>query len=150
MGILNFQCVWTKECVLGLFRPVRQGGETIRVRNSVSVNHIQLQLLTMIKSIRFALIMILVGGCIETYQFRITDTHPGIVVEATISNKSFNDTRNYPSDGRYFTVKVTRTSDVTNIRSEAVSYAQVVLTSDQGDEWLYTEDVKTPGLYQLR
>lgn len=105
----------------------------------------------MIKSIRFALVMLLVVGCIEPYQFRITDTDQGIVIEATLSDKSFNDTRTYPSDGRYFAVRISKTSDVTNVRSQMVSNAMVILSSDQGDEWAYTEvdPVGSPGIYRL-
>lgn len=105
----------------------------------------------MFKNIRFALVMLMVVGCVETYQFRITDTDPGIVVEATLSDKSFNDTKNYPSDGRYFTVKVSKTGDVINTRPKMVSYATVVLASDQGGEWLFVEEdpINKPGIYQL-
>ncbi|HTF17535.1 MAG TPA: DUF4249 domain-containing protein [Chryseolinea sp.] len=105
----------------------------------------------MIKNIRFAIVMILVVGCIEPYQFRIPDADPGIVIEATLSDKSFNDTKNYPSNGRYFTVKVSKTSDVTNVRSQMVSYATVVLSNDQGEAWEYLEvdPIGAPGVYKL-
>ncbi|MGC3944199.1 MAG: DUF4249 domain-containing protein [Chryseolinea sp.] len=105
----------------------------------------------MIKNIRFALVMLLVVGCIEPYQFRITDGDPGFVIEGTLSDKSFSDTKNYPSDGRYFTVKVSKTSDVTNVRSQMVSYATVILTNEQGEQWTYTEEdpIKKPGIYRL-
>lgn len=95
--------------------------------------------------------MMLLVGCIEPYQFRITDTDPGIVIEATLSDKSFNDTKDYPSNGRYFTVKVSKTSDVINVRSEMVSYAMVELASDQGETWEYleTDPVGAPGVYKL-
>src|SRR5690349_20127319 len=105
----------------------------------------------MIKNFRFALIMLFVVGCIEPYQFRVVDTEPGIVIEATLSDKSFSDTRNYPSDGRYFTVKISKTSDVINVRSQMVSYATVVLSSVRGEQWSYTETdpIKSPGVYKL-
>jgi hypothetical protein len=105
----------------------------------------------MIRIVRFTLVMLLVVGCIEPYKFRIPDGDSGIVIEATLSDKSYNDTKAYPSDGRYFTVKISRTSDVINVRSALVSEAIVSLTSDQGDSWEYLEmdAVKAPGIYKL-
>jgi hypothetical protein len=46
-------------------------------------------------------------------------------------------------------VKLSKTSDVTNVRSEKVQSAYVTLTSDQGESWTYTESITTPGLYTL-
>jgi hypothetical protein len=105
----------------------------------------------MFRNFRFALIMLLVVGCIEPYQFKIADGDQGIVIEATLSDKSFNDTKNYPSDGRYFTVKISKTSDVTNVRSQLVSYAVVSLSSEQGESWecLETDPIGAPGIYKL-
>lgn len=93
--------------------------------------------------------MLFVVGCIEPYKFRVIDGDPGVVVEATLSDRSFNDTKGYPSDGRYFTVRLSKTSDVTNVRSEVIRNAQVVLSSDAGESWICTEDAGTPGSYKL-
>lgn len=105
----------------------------------------------MAKSLRFALVMLFIAGCIDPYQFRIADEDQGIVIEATLSDKSFNDTKGYPSNGRYFTVKISKTSDVINVRSVMVSYANVSLISDQGESWEVLEEdaIKAPGIYKL-
>jgi hypothetical protein len=72
---------------------------------------------------------------------------PRLVVEAHISDKSFNESLNYPSDGRYFTAKLTTTSDVTNVRATPVQFATVQLLNDHGDVWEYIESA--PGIYTL-
>jgi hypothetical protein len=102
----------------------------------------------MLKRFKYIFLLLIVVSCIEPYQFRIKNNNPGLVIEGTLSNKSYNDSRVYPSDGRYFTVKLSRTSDVINVRSEVVSYATVVLVSDAGDQWNLTES-ETPGTYEL-
>lgn len=103
------------------------------------------------KYFRFAWVMVLVLGCIEPYNFRITDEEPGIVIEATLTDRSYRETKSYPSDGVYFTVKISRTSDVINVRSLMVSYAYVMLTSDEGESWevLEQDAVNAPGIYKL-
>lgn len=89
----------------------------------------------------------LIAGCVEPYEFVVHQDEPGIVVEAFISDKSFNETVMYPSDGRYFTVKLSKTGDVVNHRPEAVTGAKVQLLNDQNEAWVYSE-VAT-GLFQL-
>lgn len=103
----------------------------------------------MMRWLRYTFLLVTILSCVEPYEFRIIDTSQRIVIEATLSDKSFNDTKNYPSDGRYFSVKLSRTSDVVNVRSEAVSYAIVVLINEQGEEWTYGERSDTPGYYEL-
>jgi hypothetical protein len=103
----------------------------------------------MFKRLQFFFFILLTVSCIEPYEFRIHDNDPTIVIEAAISNKSFTETLTYPSDGRYFTVKVSRTSDVINTRPEMVQGADVKLISDQGEEWNYTHSFEMPGVYRL-
>lgn len=86
-------------------------------------------------------------SCVEPYQFVIKDNEPGLVVEAHISDKSFKETLNYPSDGRYFTVRLTSTSNVTNVRASPIQFAKVQLSNDHGDVWDYSESA--PGVYTL-
>ncbi|WP_224997629.1 DUF4249 domain-containing protein [Cesiribacter sp. SM1] len=88
--------------------------------------------------------------CIEPYTFVIENNEPGLVVEGYISNVSFSESKEYPSDGRYFTVVLHYTSDVADhLNDQAVANASVKLVDDAGAEWLYTE-TSTPGTYVLK
>ena len=100
----------------------------------------------MLKRLRFVALFLIVG-CIEPYEFVVRDTTPSLVVEASISDRSFNETLSYPSDGRYFTVKLSETSDVTNSRARQVSGAHIELETSLGEVFTYTETA--PGIYSL-
>ena len=93
--------------------------------------------------------VMLLTGCEEIYEFEIVNDKPTLVVEAYISDKSYNDTKSYPSEGRCFSVKLSETSNVTNMRNQAVSSASVSLEEDNGQILFYTESVDTPGIYYL-
>ena len=86
---------------------------------------------------KFLGIFLIVFSCIEPYTFVVPDNSPTLVVEGYISDKSFNDTRDYPSDGRYFSVRLTYTTDVTNVLPEPKTDAMVMLISDSDEEWAY-------------
>jgi hypothetical protein len=103
----------------------------------------------MVKRIQFLILFLVVGGCIEPYQFTIKNNEPSLVVEGYISDKSYQETLSYPSDGEYFIVKLTSTSDVTNVRSKPVLSAGVRLISDAGERWEYTEVGDESGIYRL-
>lgn len=85
----------------------------------------------------FALLALLLG-CIDPYTFVIHDPIPALVIEAHISDKSFRETLLYPSDGRYFMVRLTYTGSVTNTRPEPVNGATVELLTGDGDIFLYS------------
>jgi len=101
------------------------------------------------RAFKFFGLFLIVFSCIEPYQFVITDDSPLLVVEGYISDKSFDETQKYPSDGRYFSVRLTTTSNVTNVRSKPVSNASVKLLNDENQEWLYQESGVEEGLYEL-
>jgi hypothetical protein len=101
------------------------------------------------RALKFPAFFLLIFSCIEPYTFVIPDNSPALVVEGYISDKSFNDTREYPSDGRYFSVRLTRTADVTNVQGTPVKDASVTLISDVNEEWAYQHSPAEPGLYQL-
>ncbi len=103
----------------------------------------------MVRRSMYLLLFYLMGGCVEPYKFVITDIESSLVVEAFISDKSWRETVEYPSDGRYFTAKLSRTGDVTNVRSEPVSFASVVLENDRGASWQYSESSEETGVYSL-
>lgn len=94
------------------------------------------------------MLFLIIAGCVEPYEFLIHEPSPGLVIEASISDKSFDETLLYPSDGRYFTVKLSLTGDVTNVRPTPVGSAIVTLESSDGRVWAYTEDIDE-GAYSL-
>lgn len=101
----------------------------------------------MYRRLLICLLISFVGGCIESYEFVIKNDSPVLVVEGFISDVSYQETLEYPSDGRYFYVKLSYTSDVTNRRGAAVTGASVKLESDGGQTWVYSE--KEEGKYLL-
>jgi hypothetical protein len=103
----------------------------------------------MVKRILYLFLFLAVGGCIEPYQFVVRNSEPSLVVEGYISDKSFQETLQFPSDGRYFTIRLTWTSDVTNVRPKPVTDAGVRLLSDDGQRWEYTPENES-GIYELR
>ena len=98
------------------------------------------------KRFRFTLLFI-IAGCIEPYEFVVRNQSPSLVVEAYLSDKSFNETLGYPSDGRYFTVKLSETGDVTNSRPRPVTGAVIELEVSNGELLVYTETAG--GVYKL-
>jgi hypothetical protein len=87
--------------------------------------------------------------CVEPYKFRIKDNNPSLVIEAQISNLSYNETLESPSEGRFFKVILRKTSDVVNIRDEVETGASVILESDKNEQWMYAESYEKPGKYLL-
>ena len=100
---------------------------------------------------RFFILLITLSfySCVERYDINITNKIDGVVIEASISNMSYNKTLKYPSDGRLFQVKLKTLSDVNNVSDTPISYAQVTLIEDNGNKTLYTESIDTPGTYLL-
>jgi hypothetical protein len=103
----------------------------------------------MLKNTAYLFLFFIIAACVEPYQFVIRDDEPSLVIEAYLSDKSYNETLTYPSDGRYFTVKLSYTGDVTNVRSKPVSYAVVELRNDRNETWYYTESAAVAGVYEL-
>src|SRR5687767_5074346 len=99
------------------------------------------------KKLKFFFLFLTIAGCVEPYEFIIHDNYSTLVVEAFISDRSFNETLLYPSDGRYFTVKLSRSGDVINSRPEPETGALVELISSTGEMLVYVEE--EPGKYQL-
>lgn len=86
-------------------------------------------------------------GCVEPHTFIVKDETPTLVVEALISDKSFAETLMYPSDGRFFSVKLSTTSDVINMRPKPVRNAIVELVASDKNVWRYSESAA--GVYSL-
>jgi hypothetical protein len=99
------------------------------------------------KVLKYFFFFLLVSGCIQPYDFEVKDNAPTLVVEAYVSDKSFKETLDFPSDGRFFTVKLSLTGDVTNVRGLPVKDASVSIEDDLGNEWQY-QPTKA-GIYTL-
>ena len=97
----------------------------------------------------YILIFIVCMGCIEPYEFVVKNDKPALVVEGYISNVSYNESVEYPSNGHYFTIELRKTSDVTNLKDEVISNASVKLVNDAREEWIYIESSIEPGKYLL-
>ncbi len=102
------------------------------------------------RKICFFLILAVLFACNEKYDFNIKNKEKGIVVEASISDKSFMQSLQIPSDGRYFSVSLTETNDVDNIRDVKISGAKVTLNDSEGNSYTYTEELLRPGMYYLK
>src|SRR5690242_2747999 len=87
---------------------------------------------SMWKELRSSLLIVCMTACVEPYEFVVRDNFPSLVVEAFIADKSYSETLSYPSDGRYFSVKLSRTGDVTNLRPVPVTGATVEVLSSSG------------------
>lgn len=86
------------------------------------------------RRLRFFLLFILVAGCVEPYDFTVKDGSPALVMEAYLSDKSYNETLTYPSDWRYFTVRLSETGD-----AKPVTGALATLFSSEGQKSIYSE-----------
>ncbi|MBL6449778.1 DUF4249 family protein [Fulvivirga sp. 29W222] len=88
----------------------------------------------------YVLLFIAIIGCIEPYEFVIKDDTPVLIVDGFITDVSYEQSRAYPNDGRYFKVKLSYTSDVTNKRGEPVVGASIqLLSGDSKNSWWYHE-----------
>jgi hypothetical protein len=102
-----------------------------------------------LKKILFILIASSLFSCLEKYDFNVLNTSKGLVVEASISDISFSESKSFPSDGRYFNVRLTTTSDVDNKRDSKINDAAVRLMSEDGEVFNYTHALKEDGMYYL-
>lgn len=107
-------------------------------------------MLSSIQISRYFIFFLFVISCVEPYDFVVEDTTPSLVVQSFVSDKSFNETLSYPSDGRYFSVKLSWTSIVDNLPSSPVTQALVQLLSNNDEVWTYETDDQQPGIYYLR
>lgn len=92
------------------------------------------------------LLITVLYACIDRYDFLVENKQPGIVIEGFISDKSYNDTRAYPSEGRYLRLKLSWSSDVVNVRNKPIQGAYVSLHY-LGNRIEYQEDLDHPGEY---
>ncbi|MBL3654798.1 DUF4249 domain-containing protein [Fulvivirga sediminis] len=91
----------------------------------------------------------IINGCKEPYDFNVENESTNLVIESMISNKSYLDTKAYPSDGRYFTVKLSLTNSVKNTRPAKVNNAEVRLEMSDSSYLEYTPSGQEDGLFYL-
>jgi hypothetical protein len=97
----------------------------------------------------FILILLTLSGCIEKYDFNVIQGTGGLVIESFITNVSYEESLRIPSDGNYFKVMLSQTSDVDNIRDVKVSGAKVYLLDNTKNKFEYTESTAVKGEYLL-
>lgn len=102
-----------------------------------------------INSYLYVLLLVISVSCIDSYDFTISDGDDGIVIESFISNISYTESLDFPSDGRYFEVILHYTSDVVNVYDEYISDATVQLKDSNGNIWQYTKSESDEGYYYL-
>ena len=95
-------------------------------------------------------VTVLLFACSDKYDFNVDADTLGIVIESSISDVSFSESIQFPSNGRYFSVRLTQTTKVDNVRDKKVEGASVILSDSEGNNWQYEEDRKDLGMYYLR
>lgn len=95
------------------------------------------------------LFLFLTLACVEPYEFDVENEQPNLVVEGYISDISYEESKEFPSDGRYFTIFLHYAGDVGNRRDLSATNATVYLESDSGEKWTYMEKEAEPGKYVL-
>ncbi len=88
-------------------------------------------------------------GCVELYDFNVENGKSSLVIEGEISDVSYRDYLKFLADGRHFMVKLSRTSDVDNVRDEKIRDAEVFLLDNRDHRWDYTSSEMNPGFYYL-
>lgn len=99
---------------------------------------------------RVFIILLLLTACVEPFEFSKNNRDPQLVIEAYISDLSYNETLNAPSNGRYFMVKLKYSQPIDKfIRDRITPFADVKLIDDLNNEWSYVENFKEWGTYFL-
>ena len=89
-------------------------------------------------------------GCVEPFEFTRNNLNPQLVVEAYVSDMSYNESLLAPSDGRYFIVKLKFSQPIDKrIKERITPFADVKIIDDLGAEWQYYEDTRNWGTYVL-
>ncbi len=99
---------------------------------------------------RVILFLLLLTACIEPYEFNRENSDSELVIEAYISDISYNESLLAPSNGRYFIVKLKFTRPVDQLQRDRVTpFADVKVIDDLGNEWQYYENTREWGTYVL-
>lgn len=99
---------------------------------------------------RFFVFLLLATACVEPFEFNRNNQDPQLVIEAFISDLSYNESLTAPSDGRYFIVKLKFSQPVDKFHGDRITpFADVKIIDDLGNEWSYYENTKDWGTYIL-
>ncbi|MCV9388656.1 DUF4249 domain-containing protein [Reichenbachiella ulvae] len=99
---------------------------------------------------RFLTIILILSGCIEPFEFSRNNEDPQLVVEAFVSDLSYTESLDAPSNGRYFTVKLKVTRPVgPTIQNRVAPFADIKLIDDMDNVWSYVENFNDWGTYVL-
>ncbi|MEO9967458.1 MAG: DUF4249 domain-containing protein [Reichenbachiella sp.] len=99
---------------------------------------------------RIFIILLLFTACVEPFDFDRNNLDPQLVIEAYVSDISYNESLEAPSNGRYFTVKLKWTRSVgSTVQDRITPFADVKIIDDEGNEWAYFENFKEWGTYVL-
>ena len=94
----------------------------------------------------FIFCFVLLFGCIEPFYFELEEDSPPLVIQSYVSDVSYDESLLYPSDGRFFTTTLRYGQNLFG-KGINVSGAEVLLHSDKGEFWSYSEN--RPGEYLL-
>lgn len=94
--------------------------------------------------------LLLLTACLEPFEFNRNNLDPQLVIEAYISDMSYNESLQAPSNGRYFIVKLRFSQPVDKLQGERITpFADIKIIDDVGNEWLYYENTREWGTYVL-
>ena len=102
-----------------------------------------------LKILIFVLVNLGWFNCTEKYNFKISSDIPQVIIEAFISNKSYEESKLYPAEGRFFYVKLSYLGDIDYTKNQIISEAKVTLVDDQGNKWNYIENLLDKGTYYI-
>lgn len=95
-------------------------------------------------------ILLLFTGCVQPFEFNRNNLDPQLVIEAYVSDLSYNESLESPSNGRYFIVKLKYSRPVDKFLGDSITpFAEVKLIDDLNKEWRYAENFKEWGTYFL-
>lgn len=97
---------------------------------------------------RYFIILLLFTACVEPFDFDRNNSDPQLVIEAYVSDVSYSESLNAPSNGRYFEVKLKWSRPVaSNVLDSITPFADVRLIDDENNEWQYHENTSDWGTY---
>lgn len=99
---------------------------------------------------RVFIILLLLTACVEPFEFSRNNLDPQLIIEAYVSDLSYNESLDAPSDGRFFIVKLKYSQPVDKFLGDRITpFAEVKLIDDLNNEWTYVEGFKEWGTYFL-
>lgn len=97
--------------------------------------------------IQVLLCSFMLHSCISEYSFKEVSGSGALVVEGFVSNVSYNDFEEIPTDSRCFEIKLTWTGNDINARDQPITNAEVTIIDDINEKWDYAE--VDDGIYSL-